>query len=96
MQRAAAARRRRRRLLYSGCGQMACRGPHPGLEHPLWSPFVWRNNELSDAFVETVAAPWFANAATGTPVLTLWLRLLGAHIGRGVWCETYWLPRPTW
>ena len=47
---------------------------------------------LSDAFVETVAAPWFANAATGTPVLTLWLRLLGAHIGRGVWCETYWLP----
>ncbi|MFT4201422.1 Pls/PosA family non-ribosomal peptide synthetase [Gordonia sp. (in: high G+C Gram-positive bacteria)] len=60
-------------------------------EHPLWSPFVWRN-ELSDAFVETVAAPWFANAATGTPVLTLWLRLLGAHIGRGVWCETYWLP----
>lgn len=60
-------------------------------EHPLWSPFVWRN-ELSDAFVETVAAPWFANAATGTPVLTLWLRLLGARIGRGVWCETYWLP----
>ncbi len=35
-------------------------------EHPLWSSFVWRN-ELSDAFVETVAAPWFANAATGTP-----------------------------
>ncbi|GAB08517.1 putative non-ribosomal peptide synthetase [Gordonia araii NBRC 100433] len=60
-------------------------------EHPLWSPFVWRN-ELSDAFVETVAAPWFANAAAGTPVLTVWLRLLGARIGRGVWCETYWLP----
>ena len=60
-------------------------------EHPLWSSFVWRN-ELSDAFVETVAAPWFANAATGTPILNLWLRLLGAHIGKGVWCETYWLP----
>ncbi|UAK36608.1 amino acid adenylation domain-containing protein [Gordonia bronchialis] len=60
-------------------------------EHPLWSSFVWRN-ELSDAFVETVAAPWFANAATGTPILNLWLRMLGAHIGRGVWCETYWLP----
>ena len=60
-------------------------------EHPLWSSFVWRN-ELSDAFVETVAAPWFANAATGTPVLSLWLRLLGARIGRGVWWETYWLP----
>ncbi|MGK2319351.1 Pls/PosA family non-ribosomal peptide synthetase [Gordonia rhizosphera] len=60
-------------------------------EHPLWSSFVWRN-ELSDAFVETVAAPWFANAAAGTPILNLWLRMLGATIGRGVWCETYWLP----
>lgn len=60
-------------------------------EHPLWSSFVWRN-ELSDAFVETVAAPWFANAAAGTPVLNLWLRALGAKIGRGVWCESYWLP----
>ncbi|WAC57301.1 Pls/PosA family non-ribosomal peptide synthetase [Gordonia sp. SL306] len=60
-------------------------------EHPLWSSFVWRN-ELSDAFVETVAAPWFANAATGTPILNLWLRMLGARIGKGVWCETYWLP----
>ncbi|GAA1482084.1 non-ribosomal peptide synthetase [Gordonia sinesedis] len=60
-------------------------------EHPLWSPFVWRN-ELSDAFVETVAAPWFANAAAGTPILNMWLRMLGARIGKGVWCETYWLP----
>ncbi|MGK2949885.1 MAG: Pls/PosA family non-ribosomal peptide synthetase, partial [Acidimicrobiales bacterium] len=60
-------------------------------EHPLWSPFVWRN-EVVDTFVEMVAAPWFANAAAGTPVLSLWLRSLGARIGRGVWCETYWLP----
>src|SRR5690606_3483036 len=60
-------------------------------EHPLWSSFVWRN-EVSDSFVETVAAPWFARAATGTPVLNLWLRGLGARIGRGVWCESYWLP----
>ncbi len=66
-------------------------GRIPATEHPLWSSFVWRN-ELSDAFVETVAAPWFANAAAGTPVLNLWLRLLGAKIGKGVWCETYWLP----
>ena len=29
------------------------------IEHPLWSSFVWRN-EVSDTFVETVAAPWFA------------------------------------
>jgi non-ribosomal peptide synthetase-like protein len=61
------------------------------VEHPLWSAFVWRN-EVSDTFVETVAAPWFARAAAGTPVMNLWLRGLGAKIGRGVWCETYWLP----
>ncbi len=61
------------------------------VEHPLWSPFVWRN-EICDTFVETVAAPWFARAATGTPVMNVWLRALGARIGRGVWCETYWLP----
>ncbi|MFF0488143.1 Pls/PosA family non-ribosomal peptide synthetase [Nocardia sp. NPDC004068] len=60
-------------------------------EHPLWSSFVWRN-EVSDAFVETVAAPWFARAATGTAVMNIWLRGLGARIGRGVWCESYWLP----
>jgi non-ribosomal peptide synthetase-like protein len=62
----------------------------PG-EHPLWSSFIWRN-EVSDTFVEMVAAPWFAQNATGTPVLALWLRTLGAKIGRGVWCESYWLP----
>ena len=60
-------------------------------EHPLWSSFVWRN-ELADTFVEVVAAPWFARAAVGTSVLNVWLRSMGARVGRGVWCETYWLP----
>ena len=60
-------------------------------EHPLWSSFVWRN-EVSDSFVELVAAPWFAVAATGTPALAWWLRSLGARLGRGTWCESYWLP----
>ncbi len=62
-------------------------------EFPLWSSFVWRS-ELADAFVEVVAAPWFARGATGTPVLNVWLRSMGATVGRGVWCETYWLPEP--
>lgn len=61
------------------------------VDYPLWSSFVWRN-ELADTFVEVVAAPWFARAATGTAALNVWLRSLGARIGRGVWCETYWLP----
>ena len=43
------------------------------VEYPLWSSFVWRN-EVVDTFVEMVAAPWFARAASGTSVLNLWLR----------------------
>lgn len=66
-------------------------GRIPVGETPLWSSFVWRN-EVADTFVETVAAPWFARAAAGTPVMNVWLRALGAKIGRGVWCESYWLP----
>jgi non-ribosomal peptide synthetase-like protein len=60
-------------------------------EHPLWSSFIWRN-ELADTFVEALAVPWLGPAAVGSPALTLWLRALGARIGRGTWCETYWLP----
>ena len=59
--------------------------------HPLWSSFVWRN-ELADTFVEVVAAPWFARPVAGTPILNAWFRAMGARVGRGVWCETYWLP----
>jgi non-ribosomal peptide synthetase-like protein len=62
-------------------------------EHPLWSSFVWRN-ELADTFVEELAVPWLAGPAIGTPLLNLWLRSLGARIGRGAWIETYWLPEP--
>ncbi|MEU9450699.1 Pls/PosA family non-ribosomal peptide synthetase [Streptomyces sp. NPDC048277] len=61
------------------------------VERPLWSSFVWRN-ELFDTFVEVLAVPWGAGAHLGTPALNWWLRSLGARVGRGVWCESYWLP----
>ncbi len=60
-------------------------------DRALWTSFVWRN-ELADTFVEVLAAPWLTRFANGTPLLTAWLRTLGATIGRGVWLETYWLP----
>ncbi|MEY9872122.1 non-ribosomal peptide synthetase-like protein [Streptacidiphilus sp. MAP12-33] len=60
-------------------------------QQPLWSSFVWRN-ELFDTFVEVLAMPWLGSSLIGTPFLALWLRSLGARIGRGVWCETHWLP----
>lgn len=66
-------------------------GRHRTGEHPLWSGFVWRN-ELADTFVEVLAVPWLIGSVPGTPLLSLWLRGLGARIGRGVWCESYWLP----
>ncbi|PWI19549.1 amino acid adenylation protein [Streptomyces sp. Act143] len=66
-------------------------GRHRAGEHPLWSSFVWRN-ELADTFVEVVAVPWLAGAVPGTPLMTAWLRGLGARIGKGVWVESYWLP----
>ncbi|WP_354643770.1 Pls/PosA family non-ribosomal peptide synthetase [Kitasatospora camelliae] len=84
-----------------GCGLAACLvavaakwllvGRFRVAEHPLWSGFVWRD-ELADTFVETLAVPWLIGWVPGTPVLNLWLRSLGAGVGRGVWCETYWLP----
>ena len=66
-------------------------GRHQVGEHPLWSSFVWCS-ELADTFTEVLAAPWFAAPARGTVALNIWLRTLGARIGRGVWCDTYWLP----
>ena len=60
-------------------------------EHPLWSSFVWRN-ELADTFVEVLAVPWLVGGIGGTPAMSAWLRALGAQVGRGVWCESYWLP----
>ena len=66
-------------------------GRFTAVEHPLWSGHVWRD-ELADTFTEVLAAPWLLNAVPGTPLMNLWLRGLGARIGRGVWCESYWLP----
>ncbi|WP_283253186.1 Pls/PosA family non-ribosomal peptide synthetase [Actinotalea sp. K2] len=60
-------------------------------DHPLWSPAVWRG-ELADTFTEMVAARFFADVVSGTVALVWWLRAMGARIGRGVWCQTYWLP----
>ena len=69
-------------------------GRIPHTEHPLWSSFVWRS-ELADTFVEVVAAPWFARAATGTFALNLWLRSLGAGSVAGCGARPTGCPSPT-
>ena len=68
-----------------------CVGKHRAAEHPLWSSFVWLN-ELQDAFVESVAAPWFFVHNYGTGSINMGLRALGVRIGRGAWIDTYWFP----
>ena len=68
-----------------------CVGKHRPGDHPLWSEFVWLN-ELQDAFVETVAGPWFLIPSLGTGELNVALRALGAKIGRGAWIDSYWFP----
>lgn len=60
-------------------------------DSPLWSSLVWRS-ELADSFVELLAAQWFASWAAGTAAMNIWWRLMGASMGRGAWCESYWLP----
>lgn len=60
-------------------------------EYPLWTSFVWRN-ELADVFSESLAVPGLVRMSLGTPMLNWWMRLMGTKVGRGVWCETWWLP----
>jgi non-ribosomal peptide synthetase-like protein len=61
-----------------------------GQQSPLWSNFVWRN-EVADTFVQSLALPFVAGFY-GTPILCLWMRSMGAKIGRGVWMESHLLP----
>ncbi|MFZ1993773.1 MAG: Pls/PosA family non-ribosomal peptide synthetase, partial [Solirubrobacteraceae bacterium] len=56
-------------------------------DHPLWSWFVWRD-EIVNTCQETLAGPWLLGDAVGTPLMPVYLRLMGARVGRDVWCET--------
>src|SRR5208283_2206378 len=53
---------------------------------PLWSPFVWLT-ELVTTFYEYLAAP-FLTGLRGTPYLPIFLRVLGAKIGRRTFIDT--------
>jgi non-ribosomal peptide synthetase-like protein len=56
-------------------------------DHPLWSHFVWRD-ELMNAAQEQLADELLLRFAVGTPIMSAYLRAMGARVGRGVWCET--------
>ena len=56
-------------------------------EYPLWSLFVWRD-ELINTCQEQLSGAWLLGAALGTPLMTLYLRAMGAKVGKDVWFET--------
>ena len=62
-------------------------GRYRPLAAPIWTPFVWLSEGVTNLY-ESVAAPNFLDFLCGTPMLPYALRLLGAHIGRGVYLNT--------
>ena len=60
-------------------------------DRPLFNSFVWRG-ELADVFAESLAVPSLVRLSIGSPLFSVYARLMGSRIGRDVWCETWWLP----
>jgi non-ribosomal peptide synthetase-like protein len=58
----------------------------PG-KHPFWSFFVWRD-EIVNTCQEQLAGAWLLSTALATPLVPVYLRAMGAKVGRGVWFET--------
>ena len=53
----------------------------------MWTLFVWVSEAVTNLY-ESLAVPNFLNYLRGTPLLPWALRLLGVHIGRGVYLDT--------
>jgi non-ribosomal peptide synthetase-like protein len=54
---------------------------------PFWSFFVWRD-EVINSLQEQLAGIWLLNYALATPLMSTYLRAMGARVGAQVWCET--------
>ena len=80
-----------RRVRAGDGGEVAARRP-AATRRPPAVELVHLAQRAGRHVPRVVAVPWLGPATVGSPALTVWLRTLGARIGRGVWCETYWLP----
>ena len=63
--------------------EVALIGRYRRSEHPLWSYFVWRD-EMINAAQEQLADEWLLRLAMGTPVMSMYLRAMGADRPRCV------------
>ncbi|MHB1836971.1 MAG: Pls/PosA family non-ribosomal peptide synthetase, partial [Solirubrobacteraceae bacterium] len=57
-------------------------------DHPLWSFFVWRD-EIINSLQEQLSGPMLMNAALGTPLMSVYLRAMGARVGPDAWIDTF-------
>lgn len=55
--------------------------------HPFFSTFVWRD-ELINSCQEMLAGKWLLSSALGTPVMNVYLRLMGAKVGADAYVAT--------
>ena len=62
------------------------------VEHPLWSSFVWRNEVVGRLRRNGRRAVVRPRRHRHRRAQRLACAALGAKIGKGVWCEAYWLP----
>lgn len=62
-------------------------GRYRPITAPLWSLFVWRS-ELVTSTYENLVVPLLLTPLRGTPFINMYLRLLGARIGRRVFTDT--------
>jgi non-ribosomal peptide synthetase-like protein len=54
---------------------------------PMWTLFVWLSEAVTNLY-ESIAVPNCVNFLRGTPMLPMFLRCLGAHIGKQVYLDT--------
>jgi non-ribosomal peptide synthetase-like protein len=68
-------------------------GVHEAGEHPLWSSGVWRAEFVTDV-ITVLGGGSFLQAARGTLFLPIFMRLLGAKIGKNCYLDTIFLTEP--
>jgi non-ribosomal peptide synthetase-like protein len=62
-------------------------GRYRASEHLFYSWYVWLD-EMVNSCQEQLAGPWLLGRALGTPVMPIYLRLMGSTVGRDVWVDT--------
>ncbi|WHF23160.1 hypothetical protein QJS66_01885 [Kocuria rhizophila] len=78
----------------AGAREVGADGSLPASERPLLSSFV--SARRAGRVRRVPGRALHDPPERGLALFNVWARLMGAHVGRGVWCETWWLPSSTW